>query len=278
MTTLCMALSCLVKSCQRESRAAHASVAPVSYLEDLTHETLRVYQRYAIEVVERFNFCPWARAAREARKVALHLVFSDNPDDFSESLQLIDQLASPPEPALHESAASRESAEIALFIYPLLDLDRLRFEDFVRRLRSAYEARLPQGQSEFAMAAFHPHAAPDFGHADRLVPYLRRSPDPTLQLLRNSVLSGIKGLSGGTAFLDVEALGISASWQRLHEPPAPPIRERIAEQNLTTAREVGSEALDVIFDDLLADRERAHAGLAARYGRRGPKREPPPQR
>ncbi len=29
-------------------------------------EVLRLHERYAVEIVERWNVCPWARRAREA--------------------------------------------------------------------------------------------------------------------------------------------------------------------------------------------------------------------
>lgn len=231
----------------------------VTYRDDLASVTLRVYERYAVEVVERFGFCPWARSAREAKEVLLRVVFSSNPDDFDDSLALLE--------ALH----GREPApDIALFIYPLFDLDRLGFEDFARRLRGRAEVT-DRGLDAYAMAAFHPAASPDLSHADRLVPYVRRSPDPTLQLVRKSALSGIKGLAGGTAFVDVSALSALAL-KALAEPAPKALRERIAEQNLHTVREAGSDAIDAVLLDILQDREAAHAGLLAHHGQRGPRR------
>ncbi len=234
----------------------------VTFRDDLTKVTLDAYERYAVEVVERFGFCPWARAARETGGVTLRVVFSVNQDDFAESLALMQ--------ALH---ATQPAADIALFIYPLLDLDRLRFEDFVRRLRALAEAD-DRKLDDYAMAAFHPKAGADLGHADRLVPYVRRSPDPTLQLVRKAALSSIKGLAQGTAFVDVEALS-ALGFQALSEPAPKAVRERIAEQNLTTVREVGTTAIDAVLSDIFGQREAAHAGLESRYGQRGPRRLDP---
>jgi len=234
----------------------------VTFRDDLTKVTLDVYERYAVEVVERFGFCPWARTARESGGVTLRVVFSVNQDDFEESLALMQ--------ALH---AAQPATDIALFIYPLLDLDRLRFEDFVRRLRTLAEAD-DRKLDEYAMAAFHPMAGADLGHADRLVPYVRRSPDPTLQLVKNSALSSIKGLTQGTAFVDVEALS-ALGLRALSEPAPKAVRERIAEQNLTTVREVGTPVIDAVLSDIFGQREAAHAGLESRYGQRGPRRLDP---
>lgn len=234
----------------------------MTYREDLTHATLKVYERYAVEVVEHFGFCPWARAARESGNVRLSVIFSANQDDFSESLEgLCD---------LHDDA---EDADIALFIYPLLDLDRLPFEGFVRRLRGSAEMRRPPLDA-FAMAAFHPAASVDTTDPDRLVPYVRRSPDPTLQLVRKSALSEIKGLASGTAFVDVSSLSL-ASLKALSEPVPKAVRERIAEQNLSTVREVGPAAIDAVLSDIFREREAAHAALLERHGERGPHRYDP---
>src|SRR6476646_5438404 len=96
-----------------------SSVSP--FAQDLARATLEVYERYAVEVVERFGFCPWARAARESGEVTLRVIFSTDPEDFDESLR-----------HLWELHQTKPATDIALFIYPLLDLDRLRFEDYAR--------------------------------------------------------------------------------------------------------------------------------------------------
>ena len=229
------------------------------FAEALRHATLEAYERYAVEVVERFNFCPWARSAREQGEVTLRAIFSVDHDDFDESLRRLQEL--------HEQVPD---TDIALFIYPLLDLDRLGFEDYARRLRTRAETG-QKNLDAFAMAAFHPAATADLTHPDRLVPFVRRSPDPTLQLVRKSALSRIKGLSAGTLFLDVSAL-TPAAFKALQEPAPKPVRDRIAEQNLASVRDAGSEAIEAILTDIARQREAAHEHLLARYGRRGPQR------
>jgi hypothetical protein len=43
-----------------------------------------------------------------------------------------------------------------------------------------------------------------------------------------------------------------------------PLRERIARQNLATAKTMGIDALAAKLDEIVADRERTYAELAAR--------------
>jgi hypothetical protein len=237
-------------------------VTSPEFARDLAHTTLAVYERYAKEVVERFNFCPWARSSRLAGEVVLRVIFSTNLDDFDESLRHLAELQGTP-----------PGTDIALFIYPLLDLDRLAFEDYVRRLRARAE-QTPPKLDAYAMAAFHPSASIDLSHPDKLVPYVRRSPDPTLQLVRNTALSSIKGLTQGTAFLDVAALSLDAL-KSLTEPAPKAVRERIAEQNLATVTDVGEASIDAVLTDIQREREAAHEKLLATYGQRGPRRQDP---
>jgi hypothetical protein len=264
------------------SQHSDAELSGAEFAAELSAATLKAYERYAVEVVERFGFCPWARAAREAGNVTVRVVFSADRDDFDESLRLLSALH---RPAAETGGGVREGAggtcaevgagaDIALFIYPLLDLDRLGFEDYARRLRTRAESGPGLGLGRldaFAMAAFHPSASADLSHPDRLVPFVRKSPDPTLQLVRNSALSSIKGLAQGTAFLDVARLTAEAL-KALQEPPPKAVRERIAEQNLATVSESGSAAIDAVLTDIAREREEAHQRLLLRYGRRGPRR------
>jgi hypothetical protein len=89
-------------------------------------------------------------------------------------------------------------------------------------------------------------------------------------LVRKAALSGIKGLTQGTAFLDVSSLTAEA-FKALQTPAPKALRERIAEQNLTTVHDVGTAAIDAVLSDIARQREAAHEQLLARHGRRGPR-------
>lgn len=210
----------------------------------LRREALRVYRRYALEVVEGFDLCPWAAYARRDGRVAECVILAENPADPQQSLALLSALL----PAA--------KTEIALFIYPDFELDRLGFESFVRTLRERDAARYEVGEIPFAMAAFHPDARADLEDADRLIPFLRRTPDPTIQLVRQSALDRVRGSSQeGTSFFDLSNLALLPLPQK--EPLS--LRQRIGQANLDTAVKVGVEALESVLTDIRRDRDEAYA-------------------
>src|SRR4051794_27200135 len=147
----------------------------------LRSEALRVYRRYMLEVVEGFKLCPWAAAARRDGHVVEQVILAENQADPQQSLKL-----------LHDLEA-QAATEIALFIYPDFELDRLGFEGFVRTVRERDAARYEVGGIPFAMAAFHPDAAADVKEPERLIPFLRRTPDPTIQVVRRTALDRVRG-------------------------------------------------------------------------------------
>jgi hypothetical protein len=213
----------------------------------LRREALRVYRRYAIEVVEGFDLCPWAAYARRDGRVAECVILAENPADPQQSLAQLSALL------------AQAKTEIALFIYPDLELDRLAFESFVRTLREHDAARYELGEIPFAMAAFHPDARADLADADRLIPFLRRTPDPTIQLVRQSALDRVRGSSQeGTSFFDLSNLALLPLPQK--EPVS--LRQRIGRANLATTLKVGVEALEAVLNDIRRDRDEAYAKLS----------------
>jgi hypothetical protein len=89
---------------------------------------------------------------------------------------------------------------------------------------------------------------------------LRRTPDPTLQFLRASVLENIRnGASQGTQFVNMASLDAALSGTG-----QPPLRERIARANMATAERVGFDVVKGLFDDIRRDRDETYRALAAR--------------
>ena len=220
--------------------------ASVGHESELRSEALRVYRRYMLEVVEGFTLCPWAAAARRDGHVLEHVFLAENQADPQQSLALL------------ASLAGQLRIDIALFIYPDLELDRLGFESFVRTLRERDAARYEVGTIPFAMAAFHPEARADLKDPERLIPFLRRTPDPTIQVVRRSALDRVRGNSQeGTSFFDLADLGTLPLPQK--EPLS--LRRRIAQANLETTLEVGVTTLEALFQDIRRDRDQSYARL-----------------
>ena len=217
----------------------------------LREQALRVYRRYMLEVVEGFTLCPWAAAARRDGHVVEAVILAENQADPQQSLTLLATLS------------SQLETDIALFIYPDLELDRLGFESFARTLRERDAARHEVGTIPFAMAAFHPDARPDLNEPERLIPFLRRTPDPTIQVVRCAALDRVRGNSQeGTSFFDLASLGTVPLPQK--EPIS--LRQRIAQANLETTLEVGVDTLEALFQDIRRDRDESYARVRRAAG------------
>ncbi|HEX6763886.1 MAG TPA: DUF1415 family protein, partial [Polyangiaceae bacterium] len=194
-----------------------------------------------------FGLCPWADRARREGHVTEMVFDQTSPDLFETSLARMRELE------------GQNHIDVALFIYPQIGLNRLDFEHFARRLRALdAERHLPE-RITFAIAAFHPDAEPVLDNPDRLVPYLRRTPDPTLQLVRESTLSRVRGELHGTSFYRPEVFARSATGN--HSDPSD-VRERIARTNHETVVRLGVEALEAVFEDILRDRDATRERLA----------------
>ena len=108
------------------------------------------------------------------------------------------------------------------------------------------------------MAAFHPDADANLKDPERLIPFLRRTPDPTIQVVRRTALERVRGNSQeGTSFMDLADLAQMPLPQK--EPVS--LRQRIARANLDTALEVGIDTLEALFQDIRRDRNESYARL-----------------
>jgi hypothetical protein len=148
-------------------------------------------------------------------------------------------------------ACTDASIELALVILPRCIFSRLEMDDLLRLIRQD-GVPLPLDQSElaFALAAFHPDAAPDTSQAERFIPYLRRSPDPMVQAVRSSVLRKIDPARGaGTSYFDLETMNLAS----LSTPPPEPQRTRIARANLATCQKRGLDEIENSYLSIMTD-------------------------
>jgi hypothetical protein len=222
---------------------------------DLAREARRLCQRYVDEVVLRFDLCPWAAPALRDGRVEMSVI-TDQISDL----------------AVHGPAAAQKvfetlnhlerdaRVELALVLLPRFELGRLELDAFQRMVRAHQE----RGEAGFALAAFHPEAAPDLSDPERLIPFLRRSPDPMLQAVRSSVLDRIDPSRGaGTQFMDLDQVLKSGllSEAGLEKSPPEPLRRRVARANQKTLEHHGIDAFERALGDIIEDRARTYRTL-----------------
>lgn len=196
----------------------------------LCREALRLCDRYVTEAILPFGLCPWAEPAWRAGRVGRGVLMEATPA-ASDCLPFIDVWASPP------AAAAAPAVEVALLILPRFSGGRAAFDAFAERVRRVDRERLATGAPPtFMIAAFHPLGAERFSGPHQLVSFLRRSPDPLLQLVRADLLDRMKTAQ-------------------------PSISEEIAHRN--HAALVGSELdrFDGIVRAIRADRDTTYARL-----------------
>jgi hypothetical protein len=213
----------------------------------LRTEALRIHARYMTEVVEALGFCPWAKDARQAGRVRCEVVFGSAGD-----AAMLERIQA----AIAELEAD-EAIEIGLLVMPELSLGRLELQHFAAKVRERYRPASPA--RAFAIADFHPDAAPRLSSPAQLVPFIRKSPDPSLQLVRHSAIEAVRlGGAPGTRFVDAAAL---AEGGLALGVDAPSLSERVARANLRTVQELGVEQVEALFRELEADRDQSYARL-----------------
>jgi hypothetical protein len=194
----------------------------------LRAEALRLNTRYVREVVLGWNLCPWAEKALTGNQVRQDVLLDERPAPEA-ALPFMDELAGLPEVA------------IGLLIFPRLALAAPAFDAYAERVRRADHARRTDAATTppnptFLVAAFHPGAPDTFGTPPQLVSFLRRTPDPTLQLVRTSVLRRATG----------EGRAVS---------------DDVTQRNYDAVTSRGAAALDAVLRDIRRDRDESYARL-----------------
>lgn len=214
-------------------------------MDPLHTEALRLYRRYEVEIVQALALCPWAARARQDGHVT-ERVLADREAHAERTARVVRGLGEDPQ------------VHIGLLLFPRLQVRRHDFQRFVSQVR---DEAARYGDMPMAVAAFHPDAEPDDATPERLVPFLRRTPDPTIQLVRCTVLDRVRDdHPHGTGYMDPDTVDLAAL---LHGPPAVPMHERVAEANLSRVRSVGIDRVRALLDDIREDRNRTYARLQA---------------
>ena len=206
---------------------------------ELLKRSLEFSKRYIKEVIQLFGLCPYAREEQLARKF-----FLGNSLDFSDIIEKITELDS-------------DNFEIALFVFPEITLSKTEFESSVRELIAQDSKSRPGHSPPFAMAAFHPHMQGLGDSPEKLVQALRRSPDPTIQLVRVSVLEKLRsGEEESTTFIDPMMI----DWNAFKRPSKPSLRQKIAQKNFDTILEQ-RHAYESSLEKLIQDRYESYLSL-----------------
>lgn len=226
----------------------------------LVDEARRLCERYIHEVVLPFGLCPWAEPALDAGRVEIAVITGDFSDHHG-----IARAARAARTTLDDLA---ESVDLALVVLPRWHRSRLDMDSLLRIFRSL-PSRLSQetlpdrtplhdgSERDFAVAAFHPDALPDTTDPERFIPYLRRSPDPLVQAVRNDALRSIDSRrENGTAFVSIAELTSIMSSSGAGRQKS--LRARIAESNWQTIRKDGGRSFELAVADILRDRDETY--------------------
>lgn len=219
--------------------------------EALRVESLRLYDRYEREIVEGLGFCPYALGAREAGKV--QVVSLPRPVVPTDVAVAIEALAADP------------IVDIGIVVLPSCSLDRRAFSRFVAEVRELVPAR---DAGSFALADFHPDPVGSVERAGDLTTFARRSPDPTLQLVRMRALSQVRAKEvHGSGYMDpAEIVRLEISFGEAATPPRAPLHETIADKNRATIQSLGFAEVVRRIEDIHRDRELTYRRLRAEAG------------
>ena len=214
-------------------------------------------ERYLREFVDAFNLCPFAKRCREAGK--LHRAV------------LLEEGGTPGTPGFDTAVTALagaiarferlppDSIDVGLILLPALvpalarGLDGAHaFEKLVSAARERMQTRHGGGDTPFYCVPFHPDFAEDLRDEHRAVRFIRRSPDPTVQLVRASVLRAARGADPGSPhFADISKLS-TAELLAVTVPLS--VSDRIARANLHTLRSEDPDRLRELLSEI-----RAHA-------------------
>lgn len=127
--------------------------------------------RYLLEFIEALNLCPFAKTCRETGKLYRKVYALETPD-VAAVVAAVQEVEAQPE----------DSVDVALLLFPRLALDAREFERLVSEVRREND-KGRKGPATFFLVAFHPDLKMDLANPDRAVTFMRKSPDPTIQLV-----------------------------------------------------------------------------------------------
>jgi hypothetical protein len=173
--------------------------------------------RYLREFVEALDLCPFAKRCRESGRLVRRVVLGDAVEGALAALAAVSEL---PE----------EACEVALLLFPEFTAGIDAFRELCAKVRARADL--------FHCVAFHPDLPMDVSDANRAVSFLRRAPDPTLQLVRVTTLDRVRrDRTGGSVCVDPARIGAALPEVQLT------LSEQIARANLRTLQRHDSAEL-----------------------------------
>ncbi len=210
----------------------------------LRKEAFRVNDRYLFEFIEALAFCPYSRKGRELGEVRRYFYYADTLDIGP----LVD---------LGRSVAADPGQVVAQVIMPLIEVDPAAWCTFCQELRDLVNADIDH-QSRLVTAALHPHLPFSDCNEFTLIPLFRRSPDPTIQWVRQAPLDELySGRGRGTSYVAPE----DASLFLAGPPPKTPLYDRIAQTNAATTRRLQVDKICEMAADYHADARDSYARI-----------------
>ena len=207
-------------------------------------EVLRIHERFLVEVIERLGLCPWAEGTRSTGQLRRAVMLDDDPAR-----------------AADEILGLGDGVLVGILIWPRFFEAPDKFDELVAAVRRLEESKRG-ARSPFVIATFHPRLSYSTASPDRLVPLFRRSPDPSLQLIRHAALQSVRSAGPAGKFLFD---GSARAWAELERREKElPVSDRIAHENSATVEKVGVERLLACYREIAADRDASYK----RFGER----------
>jgi hypothetical protein len=201
--------------------------------EELRREALRLHERYHRELIERFSVCPWAKPARADGHTRAHVV-TEAPCAPEELMPVIARWA------------ADETVDVAFVIAPRFTAGADAFADWATSIVQAHG-------DVFLTAPFYP-SRPDSAGS---IQFLRQTPDPTVQLVRRTLLEEIRA-QDPPHYTDIFDLDL----RELEADKAPrEVAASVVAHNERMIEREGRAAIRGILDDIREDRERTYARL-----------------
>ncbi len=201
----------------------------------LAREAQRVNERYLVEFVEEYGFCPFAKKGRRLGQIYRYVHFAE-----TESVATL--------VALMQKIAADPAQVVVQVVLPMIDVAPDAWRRFVSDLTDF--ANLPLARDDrMGCAALHPLMPYSDLNPFSMLTLFRRSPDATIQWVRlDAVRALYAGRSGGTQLM---TLAEADEW--LKRPPMTPLYDRIAITNARMARRLRLETIERLLAGYAAD-------------------------